>query len=557
MIPKMFEAALNSLWQAALAVALVWLVLRWARLRFNAATRYVIWWAVLAVVLALPAGPSAISWWRSRVHTEVANAPRAVTRSVPVPVTLPEAPVVVTLRPEGASKWPYWILGLWAALCLFRMGQIARSYFYLRGVKRRAAISPQALPEISRRARLLLSGDIASPMAVGFLRPAVILPEDLTGEITPQELEHVLLHETAHLARRDDWANLAGRLLGAALVLHPVAWFILREIERERESACDDWVVARTGEARPYAASLARMFELRTARARVAPGEALASGIFGGGSRLGGRIELLLQGGVRPARASLRRAAACAIVLAALLAAGLQAPRWIAFADTRPVFEAASVRLDPDGRGAPVYGPQGINFTGVSLALIIAEAYGTPGGRIIGPDSLNRESMWNSLSTGYDIVATAGHAVPRSELRLMLQSLLEDRFKLRMHYEAKLEPVYKLVIGKSSLRLTEAASAGGFSANRTSEGMVFRNASMTRLIGFLRVGRTVVDATGLTGAYDFTLRLEPLEGVSKTDPLPDDPFIFSEIQKLGLKLEADKLPVQYPVIDGLEKPDAN
>src|SRR6185437_6463773 len=141
-------------------------------------------------------------------------------------------------------------------------------------------------------------------------------------------------------------------------------------------------------------------------------------------------------------------------------------------------------------------------------------------------------------------------------LRLMLQTLLESRFKLKLHYESKLEPVYKLVIGKNGSKLTEATSNGGFSASRSPEGMVFRNATMTRLIGFLRAGRTVVDETGLTGAYDFTLRLEPLEGVSKTDPLPDDPFIFSEIQKLGLKLEADKLPVQYPVIDRLEKPDA-
>src|SRR6185437_10599969 len=97
---------------------------------------------------------------------------------------------------------------------------------------------------------------------------------------------------------------------------------------------------------------------------------------------------------------------------------------------------------------------------GVSLALIIAEAYNVPGGRVIGPDSLNKESMWNSLGTGYDVVATAGHAVPKGDLRLMLQTLLESRFKLKLHYESKLEPVYKLVIGKNGSKLTEATSNG-------------------------------------------------------------------------------------------------
>ena len=65
--------------------------------------------------------------------------------------------------------------------------------------------------------------------------------------------------------------------------LHPVAIWILWRIEREREMACDDWVVARTGAARPYAASLAHLFELRRARR----GEILASGIFGNRSRIG------------------------------------------------------------------------------------------------------------------------------------------------------------------------------------------------------------------------------------------------------------------------------
>lgn len=271
-----FAAVLNSLWQAAIVAALIWVVLKaLARISkpFNAATRFVIWWGVLAVVLALPAGPAIRTWWRARVATAQVVTATPLMAPVSIAPALDDPPVIVTLKQDRSAKWPLWFAALWAALCLFRLGQIGRSYFYLRGVKRRASISQQPLPAAGRPAQLLISNEIASPMAVGFLRPAVILPESLAEEITRQELDHVLLHETAHLARRDDWTNLIARLMGAALALHPVAVWILRQIDRERETACDDWVVAKTGAARPYAASLARMFELRAARRGEATGK--------------------------------------------------------------------------------------------------------------------------------------------------------------------------------------------------------------------------------------------------------------------------------------------
>ena len=67
-------------------------------------------------------------------------------------------------------------MALWAILCLFRLSQIGRSYLYLRGVKRRRFLRNRFRPS-RRPARLLVSREIASPMAVGFLHPAVILPE--------------------------------------------------------------------------------------------------------------------------------------------------------------------------------------------------------------------------------------------------------------------------------------------------------------------------------------------------------------------------------------------
>ncbi len=196
---SVFAAVLNSLWLAAIVAALIWLVLR----AFNAATRFVIWWVALAVVLMLPAAPAMRVWWRARPVTEPAAHVNPLTAPVNLVFPSDDPPAIVTLKQDRSSKWPLGIVALWAALCLYRLGQIARSYFYLRGVKQRASVSVRLLPGVSRRALLLMSREIASPMAAGFLLPAVILPESLREEITPQEFDHVLLHETAHLERLD------------------------------------------------------------------------------------------------------------------------------------------------------------------------------------------------------------------------------------------------------------------------------------------------------------------------------------------------------------------
>jgi hypothetical protein len=166
-------------------------------------------------------------------------------------------------------------------------------------------------------------------MAVGFRHPAVILPAPLLQQFQEPELDHVLLHELAHIARQDDWWNLYARLASAVLALHPVAAWVLRHIEREREIACDDWVVSMTGDARPYAASLARLFELCFVRRRML----LASGMAGRASHLGERIEMLLHRSREfTPKASVARIALSTAALLALAIAGAQAPRWLAFA---------------------------------------------------------------------------------------------------------------------------------------------------------------------------------------------------------------------------------
>jgi predicted metallopeptidase len=206
------------------------------------------------------------------------------------------------------------------------------------------------------------------PVAIGFRRPAVLLPEALLAHLTAAELDHVLLHELAHIARRDDWTNLVARLAWAVLALHPVAACVLRQIDRQRELACDDWVVAATGAARPYAASLARLFELCVSRRRVL----LASGIADGGSQLGDRIALLLHRGREfSPQASAIRVSICTAALLILVVAGSRTPAWIAFAQAQAPASHPEAPATAGSRVEPL-----VPARNSLLAALVANGYG-------------------------------------------------------------------------------------------------------------------------------------------------------------------------------------
>jgi uncharacterized protein (TIGR03435 family) len=212
------------------------------------------------------------------------------------------------------------------------------------------------------------------------------------------------------------------------------------------------------------------------------------------------------------------------------------------------------------------YGPQGVDFGGRTLAFIIAEAYNFPVGRLVGPGSLTKQALWGSLTQGYDIVAKAEHAVPKEQLRLMLQSLLADRFQLKLHWETKTGPVYKLVVAKNGPKLEEPDAPGDLVMSRSADGFVFRNAEILRLTGYLSsyADRLVVDETGLKGLYNFTVKIP--EDLRQNPPVksegasPDSPTAarFAEVLKpLGLQLIPGTAPVEYLVVDQVQRPSAN
>jgi beta-lactamase regulating signal transducer with metallopeptidase domain len=286
---------LNSLVPTAAIALIAWVSLR--LLRANAATRYGVWWVVLASVIAMVLRPQSTS----------------ITAPTAAPVELPPA---TSAAQDSLATWIVLAFVVWVGYVFYRAARIVVGYVWLRRIVRDAM--PWSRPGV------VLSDDVEGPITAGFLHPVIVLPTSFPDKLTAEELEHVLLHEQAHIARRDQWANLLARIVGVFFGLHPVAAFALHRIERERERACDDWVVAATGDARPYAASLTRVFELT----RRGSQPDLASGFMG--SRLGGRIEELLTQGRRFTRST--SIAVLAAIVVPIVILSLRAPATVAYA---------------------------------------------------------------------------------------------------------------------------------------------------------------------------------------------------------------------------------
>jgi hypothetical protein len=219
-------------------------------------------------------------------------------------------------------------------------GRLAISYVRLRRLKNRAFPAPpevrarfetwRSMCKTSRPVKLMLTGTARSPMAVGFSAPAVIIPEALLLRLTGEELDHLGLHELAHLRRADDWTNLTQKVIQAVYFFNPVVLWICRKLDFEREVACDDWVLTLTGHAKPYARSLAKVLEAPPWRR----GPVLASGAVFRKQQIIRRIEMLLDG-TRDSRPKVSHVTLVVILMCILGAFSqvVRMPAFVAFGD--------------------------------------------------------------------------------------------------------------------------------------------------------------------------------------------------------------------------------
>jgi len=315
--------------------------------------------------------------------------------------------------------------------------------------------------------------------------------------------------------------------------------------------------------------------------------ELLAVGIFGSKSRIGDRIEVLLRRRrTFSSRVSVAGVIASTVVLAGLMLGASFAPRWIAFAQqaVRPSFEVASIKPIPDpatwtqqfraGKahiGMKVDG-RIVDIGASSIAELICLAYAAPSYRLSGPS-------WMTAFR-FNVLATIPDGASKEQVPEMLQALLAERFKLTVHRENQDRSVYALVIGKNGSKLKESPpdaqpSEGplGFTRVVPGDGIMHLESTKMPLGQFtdqlsLYLDRPVIDMTDLRGTWQLAVDI-PKDAllnatVAAGGPRPqmpadyfsepaDGPAIFESVQKLGLKLEPRKAPIEVIVVDRLEK----
>ncbi len=116
---------------------------------------------------------------------------------------------------------------------------------------------------IDKTIRIMESTKVDVPMVIGYIKPVILIPTCAFTGFTPQQLEHVIIHELAHIKHHDFLMNLILSALEVILFYHPAYWYLARIISLERENRCDDLVVSHVGNPRQYAETLFNMEKIR------------------------------------------------------------------------------------------------------------------------------------------------------------------------------------------------------------------------------------------------------------------------------------------------------
>lgn len=277
-IAALSQAATGSLvaavWQGILLAAAAGLGLRLLP-KTPAAVRFAIWFAVFAVVVALPV----ISF---------------------LPHAGGEAGVGGHAWLTLDARWSLVIAAVWLTASLIRATTLAVAAFRVRALwKRAAAVEINGASAGSRRAQVCTSHEVDRPTVIGFFAPKILIPGWLLEKLTAAELEQIVLHETGHLGRADDWMNLLQKIALVVFPLNPALAWVERRLCFERELACDERVLRQTGAPKAYAACLATLAEYRLERRGMPLGLALVLGALGRESELGRRVSRILRRGER------------------------------------------------------------------------------------------------------------------------------------------------------------------------------------------------------------------------------------------------------------------
>jgi len=317
------DRMLNSILQGMVVAAFAWVLLR-ALAGQNSGTRFAVRFSTLVAVAALPFFG----------NIGFGGAGTSGTYSA--------------FRLPGS--WAIDIFGIWAVLASVGLMKVAFGFWQLRRLRYDCtALEPSSLHPLlrhtlsefgsSRRVAIVTSDRVRVPAALGFVKAAIVLPGWALRELSPVELNAVLLHELAHLRRWDDWTNLAQEILKAIFFFHPAFWWIGHGLSLEREMACDDFVLAGTSNPQAYAQCLVSVAEKSFLRRGLALAQAVAGRMQQTSQRL---IRILDEDRLTATRVSKPALGLVAAFSAICLMALPHAPRLVAFDVKDPGFSASN-----------------------------------------------------------------------------------------------------------------------------------------------------------------------------------------------------------------------
>jgi uncharacterized protein (TIGR03435 family) len=613
----------NHLWQSTLcaaAMALLTLLFR----KNHARVRYWLWLAasikfLIPFSLFIAIGSSFDFRWQESASIPPSTIYYVENISQPFGPITASPSISGTLKPDRPHLIPVvlyaiWICGFVAVLLLY----VTRGR-RLKNAKRRAQpltngsayrVLRAFETGLKKRIRLVSSTSFLEPGVCGIFRPVLLLPEGITERLNDSELEAIIAHEVVHVRRHDNLIATVHMVVEALFWFHPMVWWLGAKLVQERERACDEEVLKLVRNPQSYAEGILKVceFYLESPLACVAgvTGADMKKRIqeimahrIGRKLSLGKKLLLVMAGVVA--------------LISPVIIGLLNTPSSLAQSQTesKPSFEVTSVKIAENCGGTRAgtnmkipmgsfYQPGGRYITCSQLQWIIMDAYqldpaSPPTG---GPDWMD--------DMQFHIEAKAEGNPGKDEMRLMVQSLLEERFKLKVHRELRAAPVYFLVTVKGGPKFQSAkdeqgnpvtsrpseeerrkkfeemkkggavspgdlAARGGYSISMKSSGHELKGRAMT--MGMLAdalfsiTGRLkVVDKTGLTGLYDLKLvYADPYSRqstFSAVNPNPaaefSAPSIFTAIQEqLGLKLVPEEAPREFLVIDSVEKPSEN
>ena len=609
-LPDLLALAGNHLWQStvfAAAAALAALALR----RYHARVRYWMWLAAsikflvpFAVLVALGNQVS----WRTvdivpyedpAVLVEVVSEPFSqgalAVRSGP---REREAESIRAMLPAALAS--IWAIGSVALLLSWlikwrRMRTIVRHARPLED-GREVTIMQRLAPRHGVRPLPIVESQTSlEPGVFGILQPVLLWPRGIGEHLTDAQVEAILAHELCHLRRRDNLAAALHMAVQTAFWFHPLAWWIGARLVDERERACDEEVIRLGSEPEVYAESI-----LKTCKFFVESPLVCVAGVTG--SDLKRRIEQIMTSQTGTSLSLWKKgllAAAGVVAFVTPVAVGALNPppqtRDLAAPATLPAFEEISIRPNvttgPGGRGGQMQ-PGRFVAQNLTLRTIIRRAFARGGSSPnSGIDLLDQQIAGGPDWIGtdkFDIVATTPGETQPPQMRLMIQRMLAERFQLAAHWESREMPVYLLTRARADgalgagMRVTtdeECAASRGIPMTPPEPGkpappppcgsiqfgpgvMIARGAPMEWLAQALAsvpvvsgFDRPVLDRTGVTGNYGFTLKFAPAQAAN---PDPDRPSLFTALEEqLGLKLESTRAPIEVLVIDRAEKPPSN